>query len=162
MKKREKIKFLRRAAEIALQSGCLRAKRGAVLVKNGQIVSEAFNQIYPSNDYCQKHGCLRDQLGLYLGREPEKCRSIHAEAAAIAKAARRGHSLAGASAFITAAPCLNCAKLIIAAGIKEVYYLDKYSQTVGERLLRKMGIKCQRLKVPGDDPRQRLQDPRGQ
>ena len=155
---REKTKYLKRAAKLALKSGCLRAKRGAVLVRQGQVLAQGFNRVYPTNDYSQKHGCLRDKLGLFMGREPEKCRGIHAEAAAIAQAAKKGIALAGATAYLTAAPCLNCAKLLLAAGIKKVYYLDNYSYRAGIIFLEKMGVPCQRVKLANDDPKERLRD----
>jgi len=155
-------RYLKRAAKLALRSGCLRAKRGAVIVKDNKILVEACNTPFPSNDFCQKHGCLRDRLKLGLGRELEKTRAIHAEAKAISLAALRGVSLEGATIYITCMPCINCAKLILTAGIKKVYYLDLYSDRTGERLLKKMGVGCERVKLEGDRPEKRLRDTRGQ
>jgi len=154
--------YLKRAAELALKSGCLRGKRGAVLVRDNKILVEAHNTPYPTNDFCQKHGCLRDKLGLGLGRELEKCRAIHAEAKAIALAARKGISLEGATAYITCMPCINCAKLLVAAGIKAVYYLDIYGDRTSLTFLQRMGVKCERVRLPGDQPETRLRDARGQ
>lgn len=155
-------KYLKRAAEIALKSGCLRGKRGAVIVGNGKIIAEGCNMPFPDNQFCAEHGCLRDKLNLGLGRELEKCRSIHAEANAIAQAGKQGVELEGSTIYITCQPCMNCAKLIIASGIKKVYYLDKYGDQTPLRLLEKMEVKCQRVKLEGDDPSKRLRDPSGQ
>jgi len=155
-------KYLKQAAEIALKSGCIRGKRGAVIVKNSQVLVKAYNSPYPTNSFCQERGCLRDKLKLGMGKEAEKCRSIHAEAKAIALAAKKGHSLEGTTAYITGMPCINCAKLIIASGIKEVYYLDVHADRTGTMLLGKMGVVCQRVKLEGDKPEKRLRDVGGQ
>jgi len=158
----DKEKFLKRAAELALQSGCIRGKRGAVIVKDGQIVSEAFNMVYPTNDFCQKNGCLRDKLKLGLGQNAEICRSIHAEIHAITIAAKEGKSVAGAIAFITCMPCMNCAKFVFASGIKEVYFLDNHADLTGMKFLHNMGVKCERVELKGDKPEERLRDTTGQ
>ena len=155
-------KYLKQAAEIALKSGCIRGKRGAVFVKDNQVLVKAYNNPYPENDFCQKHGCLRDKLKLGMGKELEKCRSIHAEAKAICLAAQKGISLEGAAAYITSMPCMNCAKLLIASGIKRVYFLDVYADQTALTLLEKMGIKVERGELKGDKPEQRLRDVSGQ
>ncbi len=154
--------FLKRAAKLALESGCVRGKRGAVIAKDGEVLVEAFNKVYPTNDFCQKHGCLRDKLKLGLGKDLEKCRSVHAEAQAISLAAKKGISLKNASAYITCMPCMNCAKLILVSGIKEIYYLDCYGDRTAVTLLGKMGVKCERVELKGDRSEQRLRDTSGQ
>lgn len=155
-------KYLKKAARVAQKSKCQRAKTGAVIVKNRRILVEAFNRIYPENDFCQKHGCLRDKLKLGLGKEAEKCRSLHAEAAAVTQAAKKGINLKGASAYLTFQPCINCAKLFYAAGIKKVYYLDRHADQTGAVFLKKMGVLCQQLKIKKDDSQKRLRDTTGQ
>ena len=155
-------KFLKRAAELAVKSGCLRAKRAVVIVKNGEVVVEAYNKIFPNDDFCRVNGCLRDKLGLGLGKEAEKCRSIHSEAMAICLAAKKGISLDGAVAYMTCAPCMNCAKLVVASGIKQVYYLDEHGDKTSLIFLDKMGVSCKRLVLAGDDAKLRLRDTKGQ
>lgn len=157
-----KKRFLKMAAREALKSGCLRGKRGAVFVNKDKVLVKAYNKVYPANNFCQKHGCLRDKLKLGLGEKLEKCRSIHAEAMAICLAAQKGISLNGAVGYITSMPCINCAKLMLASGIKEVYYLDVYGDRIGEKFLQKMGVKCQRVVLDGDEPGERLRDTKGQ
>lgn len=154
--------FLKIAAGEAQKSGCQRGKRGAVFVRNNKILIKAFNRVYPTNDFCQKHGCLRDKLKLGLGEKLERCRSIHAEAMGICLAAKKGISLKGATVYITCLPCINCAKLMLASGIKKVYYLDIYGDWIGEKFLQKMGVKCQRVVLAGDEPGKRLRDTKGQ
>lgn len=155
-------KYLEVAAKLALKSGCLRAKNGAVLVKKDKVLLSAYNQVFPENQFCQKNGCLRDKLKLGLGKEAEKCRSIHAEANAITQAAQKGISLKGASAYLTSQPCINCAKLLFGAGIVKVYFLNQHADQTGKVFLEKMRVTCQWVKLAGDDPGKRLRDTTGQ
>ena len=75
---------------------------------------------------------------------------LHAEANAITKVAKSGNSSEGATLYITDSPCLDCAKLIIQAGIKRVVYGDEYRITDGIKLLEKAGIKIVKIsEVPG-------------
>jgi len=154
--------FLKIAVKEAQKSGCLRGKRGAVFVDKDKILVKAYNQVYPINGFCQQHGCLRDKLKLGLGKEAERCRSTHAEAEAVCLAAQKGIALKGAIAYITSMPCINCAKLMLVSGIKEVYYLDIHADQMGTTFLKRMGVNCQRIKLEGDDPKKRLRDVTGQ
>jgi len=158
MIKKSKENFLMMAARIALKSGCRRAKNGAVITKGNRVLVKTYNRVFPENDFCQKKGCLRDKLKLGLGKEAEKCRSIHAEARAVSLAAKKGISLQGATAHLTSQPCINCAKLLYSVGIKKVYFLSFHADKTGKVFLEKMGINCQRVKPPGDDPSKRLRD----
>ncbi|HUW21647.1 MAG TPA: deaminase [Candidatus Bathyarchaeia archaeon] len=151
-------KYLRLAINEAEKSGCRRAKRGAVIIKNGQIVSRAHNLVFPKNSFCEKRGCLRDKLRLGLGQNLERCRSIHAEALAICRAASKGISLSKTEIFMTGQPCINCAKLIYASGVKKVYYLDVYGDRTGAIFLNKMGVLCQRTGIENDQPKRRIRD----
>ena len=67
---------------------------------------------------------------------------LHAEANAISKVAKSGNSSQGSTLYVTASPCLECAKLIIQAGIRRVVYADEYRLTDGVDLLRRAGIEC--------------------
>ena len=154
--------YLRRATEIAMQSGCIRAKRGVVIVRQGTVLGESFNMPYPANGYCAAHGCLRDKLKLEMGKDVEKTRSIHAEALAIAEASKKGILLNGATIYVTCMPCINCAKLIVASGMKEVFYIDLYGDRFGELFLKQMGVRCERIVPEGDKPETRLRDTNGQ
>lgn len=150
--------YLQKAAKLALKSNCLRAKTGAILVKDGQILVGSYNRIFPENNFCRRKGCLRDKLKLGLGKEAEKCRSIHAEAAGVTLAAKKGISLKGGVAYITCQPCLNCAKLLYAAGIKAVYFLDRHADETGKVFLEKMGVACQQVILEKDEVKNRLRD----
>ena len=67
---------------------------------------------------------------------------LHAEANAITKVAKSANNCDGATLYITAAPCLECSKLIIQAGIKRVVYSEPYRTEDGLDLLRRVGIEC--------------------
>ncbi len=74
------------------------------------------------------------------GENPEVYTSIHAEASIIARAAKNGISLDGASLYVTTFPCPNCARLILEAGIKKVYYKEGYSVIDARNLFKTAGI----------------------
>jgi dCMP deaminase len=131
-------------------------------VKENKVVIQAYNLFFPENDFCAKIGCLRDKLKLGLGKEAEKCRSIHAEAHLLTLAAQRGIKTKGATVYLTSQPCMNCAKLLYCSGIKEVYFLYLHADRTGKVFLEKMGVVCQQVKLPNDDPSLRLRDITGQ
>lgn len=158
----QKTFFLKKALKIALKSGCLRGKRGLVIVKNGKEIIKTFNLVLPIKDACIKGGCLRDKLKLGLGKDPHVCRSIHAEAKAISEAASRGLNLKKGTAYMTCAPCMNCAKLLYLSGISEVYFVDTHADETGVKFLQKMGIKCERVEIKNNNPKLRMRDITGQ
>lgn len=105
------------------QSGCCKVNVGSAIVKDGILVSLGANQTLPK--VCKHAGCLRvEKYGddSKAHRNPEDCRAIHSEVDAICAAAMKGHSTEGATIFVTRYPCESCAKAIIGAGIKKVFY----------------------------------------
>ena len=70
---------------------------------------------------------------------------VHAEQNALMFCAKNGISTEGCDLYVTASPCINCAKLIAQAGIKNVYYKEEYRKTDGIELLRKLGINCEKI-----------------
>jgi dCMP deaminase len=160
---KDKIKeYLKLATREAEKSGCLRAKIGCVLVGGERVLVKSHNEIFPADQYCQEKGCLRDKLKLGLGQYAERCRAIHAEAKAVAQAAKKGVSLDGAVVYVTCCPCINCAKILVKAGIKEVYFLDQHGDSGGRKILEISGVKVERIALEGDDPATRLRDTSGQ
>lgn len=105
-------------------SGCVKVQVGSVLVQNGQMVAFGANRAIP--DLCTtKRGCLRvERYGddSKAHRNPEDCRAIHSEIDAICSAASLGVCVEGADLFVTRYPCEGCAKAIVTAGIRRVYY----------------------------------------
>jgi dCMP deaminase len=113
----------------AENSYCQRRKVGALIVKNNMIISDGYNGT-PSGfeNVCE------DEDGL------TKPYVLHAEANAITKIARSNNNSDGATLYVTASPCIECAKLIIQAGIKRVVYAEKYRLTDGIDLLERAGV----------------------
>lgn len=101
-------------------SGCTKVQVGALIERDGKILSIGANRTYP--DLCKYTGCLRVQKygnNDKTHRAPDDCRALHAEIDAIA---RSEVDLKGATIFVTRYPCEACARAIISAGIKEVIY----------------------------------------
>ena len=118
----------------AKNSYCKRKQVGALIVKDRMIIPDGYNGT-PSGfeNVCE------DETGA------TKAYVLHAEANAITKVAKSGNSSEGSTLYVTASPCLECAKLIIQAGIKRVVYHEDYRITDGIDLLRRAGIEVQQL-----------------
>jgi len=133
MDKTKQLKFDQRYLEMARiwaqNSYCQRRQVGALVVKNGMIISDGYNGT-PSGfeNVCE------DETGV------TKPYVLHAEANAITKLARSNNNSEGATIYITASPCIECAKLIIQSGIKRVVYGEKYRLMDGIVLLERAGI----------------------
>ena len=134
------LRYLRMAQIWAENSYCIRRKVGALVVKDKMIISDGYNGT-PSGfpNVCEGAD------GLTL-----PC-VLHAEANAITKIARSGNNSDGATLYVTDAPCIECAKLIIQAGIRRVVYARSYRLTDGIDLLRRAGIEVEHLEVNGAD-----------
>ena len=122
------------AAVWAKNSYCTRRQVGAILVKDRMIISDGYNGT-PSGfeNVCE------DENGVTKPYVP------HAEANAITKVARSGNSSEGATLYITDSPCMECAKLIIQAGIARVVYRNEYRILDGVDLLRRAGIRVDKF-----------------
>lgn len=121
--------FMLIAKLVAIRSGCNSRPTGAVVVKDKRILATGYNGPMPGAWHCTDKGptyCFRRDKGIPDIDKYNYCRASHAEANAIAQAARFGISLEGASLYCTLAPCYVCLKLIASAGIKEVYYEYDY------------------------------------
>lgn len=124
-------RYLRMAHIWAENSYCQRRKVGALLVKDRMIISDGFNGTPAGfENICE------DDSGL------TKPYVLHAEANAITKVARSNNSSEGSTLYITASPCLDCAKLIIQAGIVRVVFNELYRITDGIDLLKRAGVEC--------------------
>lgn len=128
--------FIEIAEAFAKRSTCPRGHVGAIVVRDKRIVSSGYNGAPAGMAHCTEVGCtaIVGQI-----REPEKdgaCqRAVHAESNAIAYAAREGIELFGTELFTTYSPCVQCAQLIINAGIKRVVYKNPYRDRRGLMLL---------------------------
>ena len=134
--------FLEIAQIMSKLSPCSRAKVGAVIVKGDVPIISSFNGIArKQSGLCGGADCLRDRCQIASGSESQiGCH--HAEFNAIANAARCGIATDGCSIYVTAPPCLMCAKLIHHAGIKSVVYENKSDRWIstGEEYLSTNGI----------------------
>jgi len=119
--------FMGIAYNASARSTCLRRKVGAVLVKGDKIVTTGYNGAPRGCKHCVETGCLRDQLGIRSGERPEICRGAHAETNAIANAAYEGIRTYQATCYATTKTCIDCAKTLINAGIKEIIYTEEYA-----------------------------------
>jgi len=127
-------RYIEMATVWAKNSYCKRRQVGAILVKDRMIISDGYNGT-PSGfeNVCE------DENGI------TKPYVLHAEANAITKVAKSGNSALGSTLYVTASPCIECAKLIIQAGIKRVVYKDEYRLTDGVDLLKRAGIDVEKV-----------------
>ena len=130
------LRYLRMASIWAENSYCQRRKVGALIVKDKMIISDGYNGT-PSGfeNVCEDENNVT------------KPYVLHAEANAITKIARSGNNSDGATLYVTDAPCIECAKLIIQAGIKRVIYARSYRLTEGIELLKRANIEVKLLEI---------------
>ena len=135
--------YLNIAQTVLERATCLRRVYGAIIVKNDEIISTGYNGAPRGRRNCVDMGyCTRERLQVPRGERYELCRSVHAEANAITKVAKSANNCDGSTLYITAAPCIECSKLIIQAGIRRVVYAEDYRSEEGLNLLRRVGIEC--------------------
>ena len=133
--KQEKLdlRYLRMARIWAENSYCKRRQVGALVVKDKMIISDGYNGT-PSGfeNVCEENDVTKPYV-------------LHAEANAITKLARSSNNSDGSTLYVTASPCIECAKLIIQSGIKRVVYAEKYRLNDGIQLMERAGIKVEYL-----------------
>ena len=139
--------FINIAAEIAKASKCVSKHVGAVIVKDGRILSTGYNGTpagftnccdYWQGEYTPEH------------HEWSKTYEIHAEMNAIIWAAREGISIKDATIYVTLEPCSECSKNIIASGIKRIVYAKEYEHTHSEvisQFIKDNGVSIEKLKA---------------
>ena len=132
------LRYLRMARIWSENSYCTRRQVGALVVKDKMIISDGYNGT-PSGfeNVCEDEN---DVTKPYV---------LHAEANAITKIARSGNNSEGATLYVTDSPCIECAKLIIQAGIRRVIYSRAYRLTDGIDLLKRAGIEVERIPIEG-------------
>ena len=124
-------RYLRMAMIWAENSYCQRRKVGAILVKDKMIISDGYNGTPAGfENVCE------DENGV------TKPYVLHAEANALTKVARSNNSSDNATLYVTASPCVECAKLIIQSGIKRVVFNELYRITTGIDLLKRANVEC--------------------
>ena len=130
------LRYLRMAAIWAENSYCVRRKVGALVVKEKMIISDGYNG--PPSGF---ENICEDSNGV------TKPYVLHAEANAITKLARSGNNSDQATLYVTASPCIECAKLIIQSGIRRVVYAEQYRLTDGVDLLKRAGVEVELLPI---------------
>lgn len=121
--------YLKMATEWGKLSHCQRKQVGAILVRDGMIISDGYNGTpsgFPNvceNDEGETHWYV-----------------LHAEANAILKVARSTNNAAGSTLYITLSPCKECCKLILQSGIRRMVYIDEYKDRTGIDFLKQAGL----------------------
>ena len=121
--------YLKMATEWGKLSHCSRKQVGALIVKNGMIISDGYNGTPTGFDNCCETN--ENETHWYV---------IHGEANAILKCARNGHSCDGSTLYQTHSPCKDCSKLILQSGIKRLVYVEDYKDLSGLDFLKNSGI----------------------
>ena len=133
-------RYLRMARIWASNSYCKRRQVGALLVKDKMIISDGYNGTPAGfENECEENDDLT------------KAYVLHAEANAITKVAKSNNSSDGSTLYVTTSPCMECAKLIIQAGITTVIFIEKYRITDGLELLERANIKLEHLPEIGNE-----------
>jgi dCMP deaminase len=131
--------------ETAAMSTCARVQVGCVITRDGRIISTGWNGVPAGQDHC-KHEYAFGGLPIESHHTWSTKHEVHAETNAIGYAAQNGVVTKGATLYTSVSPCIDCAKLIIAAGIKRVYYISEYDRSnTGEEFLRRNKISCGKL-----------------
>lgn len=134
--------FMNIAKVVALRSNCIKRKVAAVLVKDQRVISTGYNGTPRGIKNCNEGGCPRCNHFGTSGQDLGLCLCSHAEENAIVQAAYHGVRINGATLYTTFSPCLQCAKMIINAGIAEVIFNQAYSmEAVSSALLTEAGIR---------------------
>ena len=129
-------RYLRMARIWSENSYCKRRQVGALIVKDKSIISDGYNGT-PSGF---ENRCEDEE-------NVTKPYVLHAEANAITKVAKSSNSSEGATLYVTASPCIECAKLIIQAGIRRVVYTEQYLYTDGIELLKKANVEVELVEI---------------
>ncbi|MDQ4128971.1 MAG: dCMP deaminase family protein [Actinomycetota bacterium] len=137
--------FMRIALEVATRSTCPRLAVGAVIVRDKRILTTGYNGSPSGLPHCEDVGCL---IRIVDGRESCQ-RTLHAEQNAIIQAAYHGVSVTGSSIYSTHQPCLMCVKMIMNAGIDEVYFAAGYPDPLAMELAAEGGLSMVGFPDPG-------------
>ena len=132
--------FLKLAMLASERATCPRMHCGCVLVKDKNVISTGYNGSIPGDEHCEDAGCMIV--------DNHCVRTVHAEMNALIQAARRGHGVEGATAYITNMPCTTCSKSLITAGVKRVVIFSDYHDTLAEEFFGKAKVTIERIAMP--------------
>ena len=140
--------FMTITRQVAERSTCTRAKVGAVIVRDKNILATGYNGAPAGLPHCTEVGCLVYASRTPAGETEENCfRTIHAEINAIAQAAKNGASIRDADIYITHTPCIHCFKVIINTGIRRVFYEREYKLHTLAELQQYGDVRLERVTV---------------
>ena len=140
--------FMTITRQVAERSTCLRAKVGAVIVRDKNILATGYNGSPAGLPHCLDVGCLIYRSTTPAGEVEENCfRCIHAEINAIAQAAKNGAGIRDAAIYITHTPCIHCFKVLINTGVKHIFYEKPYKLHTLEELLHYTDVTLQQIDV---------------
>lgn len=169
--------FIKIANEVAKRSTCARVQVGAVIVKDQRIISMGWNGVAHGQEHCVDHfenefkklhsdwdlsnmkqSDFEERFKKWINTDAKDLHhqfairhEIHSEMNAMIYAAKNGISTNGADLYVVWSPCIDCAKALSQAGIKTVYYSNKYERdTSGIDFLEENGIKCIQVKYDED------------
>lgn len=125
---------------VANRSTCLRRHVGAVLVKEKRILATGYNGAPAGLSHCEEVGCLREGSSVPSGMRHELCRGLHAEQNAIIQGAFYGIPIRGSTLYCTNKPCVICSKMLINAGIENIFYKEGYDDPLADEMLAEAGI----------------------
>lgn len=138
--------FMTITRQVAERSTCNRAKVGAVIVRDRNIVATGYNGSPAGLPHCTEVGCLIYSSRTPSGEMEENCfRTIHAEINAIAQAAKNGASIRDADIYITHTPCIHCFKVLLNTGIRRIYYEREYKLHTLEDMLSHTDVTLERI-----------------
>ncbi|HQP10842.1 MAG TPA: cytidine/deoxycytidylate deaminase family protein [Candidatus Omnitrophota bacterium] len=142
--------FLKLAMLASERATCPRMHCGCVLVKNKDVVATGYNGSIPGDVHCDDAGCLVV--------DNHCVRTVHAEMNALIQAAKRGHSIEGATAYVTNMPCTTCAKALITAGIRRVVIFSEYHDTLATDFFAKAQVVIDKIPMPKTEISYHLKD----
>jgi len=141
--------FMTITRQVAERSTCLRAKVGAVIVRDRSIIATGYNGAPAGMPHCLDVGCLIYESKTPHGDIETNCfRTIHAEINAIAQAARNGSRIDGADVYVTHTPCIHCLKVLVNTGVKRVFYEKPYKIDTIAELRERSGVELREVRVP--------------
>lgn len=141
--------FMTITRQVAERSTCLRAKVGAVIVRDKNILATGYNGAPAGMPHCTDVGCLIYESKTPNGDTEQNCfRTIHAEMNAIAQAAKNGSVIKEASIYITHTPCIHCLKVLVNTGIKNIFFEKSYKLQTLDELLRFTQVNLARVDLP--------------
>jgi dCMP deaminase len=140
--------FMTITRQVAERSTCTRAKVGAVIVRDKNILATGYNGAPAGLPHCLDVGCLVYKSTTPSGEVEENCfRTIHAEINAIAQAAKNGHAIREADIYITHTPCIHCFKVLVNTGIRRIFYEQPYKLHTIEPLLEPTRVSLAQITV---------------